>query len=287
MPSPREGETMDELRVVLRRAARKIGDLAESRGSNALAARAMIDPDETIAVWRNGDNDITVGAILPEGIAESDVVLLDDNRDGVLTVSAEQLTAAGRNTIANPSELGPALEIEDWAEQDDKAAQVLAAAGEKEAASRERAASRLERTTTSILDRRETLVEDFRHSVEMAEQHDPAGQSYSTITAIDRGTRSYRRDGLRWQVDDDDRTTTYDTQRFTRESRERRQRDADITLGFLDQAIQAVRSMKSLERRAERSGIERAYSAEDLDRIEQELTIRRNTVAQTRNDRGR
>ena len=287
MPEPRE-DTTAEFAVILRRAAATVGELAQRHGTNPLIARAMIDPAQSVAVWRDADGATQVGPFLPSDTAEDQVLIREEADDGVLVVDSGQVEAAGRASAADAAALGEVLTVADWADQGDRGSELMAAEARKANAAAERTASRLQRDTDRSLDRRATIFDDYQHAMTMVAQYDPSGHSYETITAVNSNRRQWRRTGgIGIHVDDDNRSSTYDTNRFTRDSRNRRQRDIDITVGFLDQAIQAVTSMASLEKRADRAGVARAYAAEDLERVEQELRVRRQALAQTRNDRGR
>lgn len=287
LPEAREDASADELAVILRRAAQKVADLASRRGINPLVARALIDPAETLAVWRDADGTITVGPSLPEGTSQENTLLVEDTADQVVVFTADQLAAAGRTTVASAAELGAVLEIEDWTDAGPTASEVLRQEVERGQASAQRADARLKRDTDRILDRRDVLVADYEHAMAGAEQYDPTGQSYETIRAVNYDGVRYRGNGLGWRHHNDGGSSTYDTNKFTRESRNRRQRDIDITIGFLGEALEAIRSMRSNERRADRLGIERAFSDEELDRVEQDVDVRRRNLAATRNDRGR
>ena len=127
------------------------------------------------------------------------------------------------------------------------------------------------------------------HAIEQARASDPSRGSYATIQArTSSGGRAYRVGGrVRYRVYGEDDGETYDTQRFTTDSRREWQWRSDTTLGFLNDALAAARSLKKLDPQAVELGLDRLYPDGELELLITELQTAADRVTAERNRVGR
>lgn len=280
----------DEEATMLADLAYRAAGVAESRGKSPDLVRALINPADTVAVWSNAEGVTKVGPVLPDGVAADQVILENDDQT-ILELTADMLTKAGIATVASVPELGTALGLANWTKVDEGIAQVYTGTVERTQKEADKKETKLEKDIKRLTDRRESAQQVLEHSVERAKEVDPRGGSYSTKTGTTgsntrlvgvRGARVRNR----YRDDYGDNHSTYDTHRFTSDSEREWELRTQQTMRYVNDASKAVNSLASIERSAERKGIERIYSDEDLDLMKKDLREWQNRLAQEANRKG-
>jgi hypothetical protein len=286
------GDLGDEEVTMLADLAYRAAGLARARGKSPDLVKALINPGDTVAMWKDSEGVVQVGPVLPDGI-ESNQVLLEDGKETILELSAEQLGQAGLATVASPEALGSVLGLNAWTSVDQGVRKAFDDGVLRIQKKQDETDRRLARDIARVVDRRDAALQVLEHSVERAKEVDPRRGTYATQV----GTTNNRNDrdwvvmptGKGWRPvrtasDYGDDHDTYDTHRFTKDSKREWQLRTDQAL--FSEAQKAANSLTSLEQQAERKGVERHFDDDELKRIKRDLREWQNRLVQERNRSG-
>ena len=258
--------------------ARRAYEYAVSQGAPGLVVRAMIDPLEELAAWKEPGGELGLAATLPTDVPAEDAIFV--TRAGeMLILKYDQLVALGLPTLTGGAEdLGEALEINNWQKESDYGEATMAELSgirRKQLASND---TRFQDELKSNLVKRETTQALIENSVKQARDWDPTNGDYTTY-AKRYGWGGWGR-GNRRDIDYAPGTT------MTRDSRDEWQRRSDLTMGYLRKAAKACNAMKSYDKEAVTLGMEPTYEEGELDRMIQDLQVKYDFVQEQRNRRG-
>ena len=284
--NPPAADEDDETKTLRTDIAYQIGAIAEANDKPEEIFRAFVNPTETVAIWKK-DGKAQIGAFLPDGISPDDVLLKNDAKS-ILTLKADNF--ANAKLVAKPADLGSLLAIDGWAAGSEGPQEDLPVPEslEKRAARNE---LNTQRRIDRVVQRRLKSARTMEHAIEQAKEWDPNKGNYATVQVW---VNNY---GGRWRAANVNGRTHYrphrvggwydnggsrkrDTKRFTTDSRREWQIRSRNTTRYLGDALQAAKSLKSLDRQAVKLGLEPMYEVAELDNLIKELTRTQQAVAQ-------
>ena len=268
----KEGESQEELAVLLHQRAQRVGQVAESLHRSAPLVRAMIDPSEKLTCWIGEDGRPASGVDAPADVSAGQIVF-SCPAGQILVLTFEQLQRLGVPVLkGSVVDLGAALGHPVWKAESDYGQKTMARMAQEEQTALQ-AKEQLSRQKAERLISRRTEVRDaIKGNLAQAASWDPGKGSYSTST--------YQVVG-RWGWGGG----STDSNRLTSESRKRWTERSDMTAGYIREAVRAIRTMKSLEAQAAQMGLEPLYVSGELDRMERDLVARGESVIQNRERR--
>lgn len=234
--------------------------------------RAMIDPNAPVAAWRDDEGNVTVGPVVPEGVAPDKVICKSESHK-VLALEFNQLKALGAPTLTGGAEkIGEAIGIDDWQAESDYGISAMKRAVTNVQRRKDAAQARFELKVRNNTQRRQTTDDEFKDSLAKAAKYDPEAYQYEKLPGVwhrDLGTRRDRRNRGYGSVTiyDDTQTLTLDSQRAWTER-------TDIAIRFLARAAKAARVMQKLDTEATELGLKPTYKPDDLIKIMREMDER-------------
>ena len=240
-------------------------------GALAEIVRAMLDPSETLAIWKDDEGDLATGANPPEGVAAKRVVVSVDEGTP-LQLSSDHIKAFGRPLLeGSAKDLGKLLGIEGWALESDYGSKVMerVAVREKKKASAKQAA--FEKKVRRNIDRREATERSIAHNMQKAAEWDPTESNYETYS---------RRWNWGWGWDGEWRT-----KQLTEDSRKKWRNRTDACMHFLKRAGKGLTAMKRLDEEANKLGLETTYKEGVIDDLLADLKARLVVLHQHRDKR--
>lgn len=267
-----EGDASElERRVVQSQLASQIAQETTSTPEGADVVRAMLDPREQLVLWIDEYDEFNTARTLPEGVAP-DRVLLSVGENELLVLDDNTAARLGLPTVPGGVRmLGDELALEDWTPESDIGRQAMDAAriaNERRAAS---AQTRFENQVRQNVERRERTAQAIETNIDLAIEWDPAGGEYASYGSVVRSKRGYLRVGSGGS-----RTWTKQSQRDWRYR-------TDAALGYLNKALRATGSMQSLDREAERLGLDPTYPDGELEKISREIRRHMDFLSRNRN----
>jgi len=263
----REAEDEEVLR---RQIAEDVVNHMRERGKPGTVVRAMIDPVDPLAVWRNKEGAIVSGSAPPEDLP-ADRLIIRNAPGEVLVLLHDQLIKLGMPAFdGKTSDLGKVLNLPNWRLESDygrKALTDIVAAKQK--------VVRFDTAVKTNISRRETTGRAFQHNLQMAAQYDPSKATY--------GMQSHHGWGWGWGGGDG----SGESNLFTQESQQKWQRLTDTCMMYLQRAAQAALAMKRLDEEAVKLGLEPTYKPGDLALTAQDMETRYNTLKAERDKRGK
>ncbi len=264
---PKDLAAMDE-RVVRAQMARNLVEEARKRGRTGDFIGAMIDPQETLAGWREADGEVVVGRTPPPGLPAGSLIF-QSKRGEVLVLSSEQTKKLGIPSIERGAdELGKALGIANWKAESDFGQQAMLKAASLH---RERAATaqaKFEDAVKKNVRLRETTAASIEHNLKEAAKWDPTKATYNTFSVHwDWGA------GL---------PSSWDSQAWTPESRAKWQNRNEACGYYMENALAAIQSMIRLEKEAVKLGLKPTFKDGQLDTMLNDATVKLEALQRTR-----
>ena len=257
---PKEGEDPDEVAVMLRQRAQRVGRVAERLGRSPELVRAMIDPTEKLTCWLGEDGKPVLGVDAPADVA-ADRVVFACPAGQVLVLTSDQMRRMGVPVLeGSVDKLGAQLGLPAWKPESDFGRQVMAKAAEAEQATIQAKRNTLARKAEMTLGRRKAAKDALAHAIAQAAKWDPDKGQYATYGGA--GT---------WGLGSADNSSN----RLTVESRQRWAQRTDMTIGYIGEALKTIKVIKDLEARAAGIGLEPLYAQGELDRLAKDLEARR------------
>ncbi|MCZ6690556.1 MAG: hypothetical protein O7H41_13240 [Planctomycetota bacterium] len=233
--------------------------------------RAMLDPAQTLAVWKTEAGKFLSDFAAPEGMPKEEV-LLSVGEGEVLQISHDQAKAMGLPTLSGgAADLGKALGLEGWTLESGYGKSMMdraTAAAKKRAAA---AAAKFERAVERNVSRRETTDRSISHNLQKAAEWDPSDADYGTY-----GSRW----GWGWGGG-------WGGVAFTKASQRRWRNRTDASVHYLKRARRAATSMKKLDAEAVKLGLEPTYEDGVLIQMIDDFKVRMKNLVADRNKRGR
>ncbi len=265
--SGRDSANAAEDELVRAQIAREVVREAGLRGDVGAIVRAMIDPFQSLAAWRDEQGEIVVDVAPPEGVAD-DAMIFQVGPGRLLALSYDQGVALGMKVFDGPvADLGAALEIDEWTPESEYGVQTMTRTANRKAMEAAEASLHFADVVEENLRRRAILERNLEENVRQVAEWDPTKGSYDFYS---------RRYGWGWY-----RRTS--RTRMTQDSRMRWQRRTDLTMGYLKQAAQAVTGLERLDREGLELGLEPMFTDQDLAWIKNDLQGKYDQVAADRN----
>ncbi len=240
---------------------------ADLRGDVGAIVRAMIDPFQSLAAWREDDGEIVVGVAPPEGVKD-DAIIFQVGPGRLLALSYEQGVALGMKVFDGPvADLGATLELDGWVAESNFGLETMMQTATRKAKQAAEASLHFADVVEENLRRRAILERNLEENLRHVAEWDPTKGSYDFYS---------RRYVWGWY-----RRTS--RTRMTHDSQMRWQRRTDLTMGYLRQAAQAVRALERLDREGLELGLEPMFTAQDLAWMKNDLQLKYDQVAASRN----
>lgn len=259
----RKGE---EEQVVRSQIASEAAAMAQRRGRRGMIVKAMIDPLESLAAWREADGRLAFGAEPPEGLPKEKLVF-DVGPNELLVLNRAQAIELGLPPFhGGAPELGKLLGVTGWTAESDFGHKCMARIAQDH---RQRAAASQASYETKVkknVSRRETVERYIEHNLQQAAQWSPTKESYATYKAYSRRWH--------WGWGYGDNFGTYDTNRLTPASRRKWRDRTDISLYYLHNALRGARSMKQLDAEADRLGLHPTFGKDQVDQMIDDFNVK-------------
>jgi hypothetical protein len=251
---------------------------AESRGMNGPMIRAMIDPEETIAVWRDEQGELVVGVTLPAGMAGDRVVANVGVGDLLVIDESMALELGVRPSGGTAQELGDLLGIDDWYTESEYAAETMAKTATRLRRKAQADDAKFEKKVEHNIRRRASIDRLIEGSLKSAQQWDPSSGTYEYYSRRYRWSSTYG--GYRGR-------SGRGSSSWTLESQDRWKSRTDATLYFLDRAARGIRPMNRLDREAQKLGLEPTYGPGELEMMLTDVNAKAAMLMNQRGRRGR
>jgi hypothetical protein len=246
-------------------------------GLFAELVRALIDPMEQLAVWKDASGRLQSGREAPADLAK-DKLIISTPKGQRLTISYDQGVALGMKPFkGSTDELGTALKLRGWTAESDYGQKTMArmvADKERVAAEKERkekkAQADFEAKAKTNVSRRAEIDSYVQHCVEQAAEWDPSKSSYATYG-----------DSWNWGWAGSTGAT-----KWTSDSQKKWKTRSDATTHYLKEAIKGLTSLKRLDAEAVKLGLDPTYQKGALDEMIQDLTLKHNAVNAQRDRTG-
>ena len=284
--------------IVRAQVAYELGAQADRRFRAGPMVRAMIDPSETYAVWRDEDGVIVEGSAAPEGIDEGRV--LAEAPAGVLLALDFETARELEVPVLERSvaDLGGMLGYDDWTRESDFGSRAVRLATDADESSVQ---AEFELEVRDNIGARESALRYIEQNIAAAAETDPSKGSYQEYS--NHFNWSWGRGGYtRYDGDGSARSGSYsrrygDAQKrrraqrqpneFTAESLRQWRNRTDLALQYLGNAKKAVDVMIDLEERARELGLDPMIEIGDLAWMRDDCQAKINYLKRERNRRGR
>lgn len=256
--------------VLRRQMANELEATARERGRSGIIIRAMVDPTERLAAWRDESQEVVMGATPPIDIAK-DRVIFNDGPETVLMLSYEQAIMLGLPPFKGEAQdLGKLLDISQWQSESDYGQRAMGKAA-TDAASREAGAHAVfEAKVKNNVARREVVQRAIEQNMKQSAEWAPTKESYATYKSYaTRWNWGWGR-GY-WNYGGDDGV---ETNRLTAESRRKWRDRTDASLHYLIEARSALKTMQRLDAEAQSLGLTPTYKPGELDLMIKDVEVK-------------
>lgn len=273
-PFSAETEKSEEMMALRAAMGERAVAISRERGRPGLLVRAMLDPRVGLACWLDDQGRPASGAAAPKEVPAERVVVRCAEGE-LLVVSGEQLAKLGVPAFeGDAAALGKVLELSGWQAESQYGVKTMERVASATQAAADKAATRHERELEKYLRRREALLDGLRHALAKAEEWDPEKGEYATYK------RSYTWAWGNYGAYGQDS----ETNQLTKDSRLEWQLRTDNAIRYIQDALRASRSLRSVEKQAAKLGVEAAVDPAELERLETDLK-RRGVKLQEQRDR--
>lgn len=233
---------------------------AQKRGRKGDLIRAMVDPADSLAAWRDKRGEVLMAPTPPTDLS-ADQLIFECKPGAVLLLNYEQATSLGIPTLkGGAEELGTGLGLPNWHEESSFGRDTMnrAVAAQRKKASG--AQARFEDDVTSNIQMRQTTRHSIEENLKQAATWNPTTASYKTLTAYST---------MYWNP-----SATWDTHIWTPDSRRRWQNRTEACLYYLDRARSGIEAMIRLEKQAVSLGLSPSYKEGDLQAMLEDVNIK-------------
>jgi hypothetical protein len=259
----------DEEEVIRSQMAREVAYEAERRGRNGAAIRAMLDPLEVLAAWRDDKGEVAFGPKPPANLP-GDRLIFKNDETSVLVLSYEEAAELGLQIFDGKVEdLGKVLGFTSWKQESDFGQRQMRRRAQIEQKRAKAASTAFETRVKQNIQRREITNRSIQHNVRTAAEWNPTNASYSTYAG-------------RWNWRGRYRGSNTWTQASQKQWKDR----TDACMTLLSRAAKAARTMKKLDRKAVDLGLEPTYKEGELDDMIKDLQAKYNMLARNRKRTG-
>lgn len=263
-PAP-EGVDPDEHEALKRERGRKAERalVGMGRANGGKLIRAMLDPDDALAGWRD-DEGLHLGPAAPEGVTP-----IFSSRGGQpLVLDPAAISALGIASAKDVAALGQALSLPGWKAEGDFGARGMSSAAEAKTAAAAKKEAQAAAKVEKVATRRQEVVDALRHDLQEAAANDPNKGDYST----------YQR--TTWW--DWGSTSTVDTQQLTADSQARWTQRSDLTARYLQRALKDLKALERLEADAKKVGLDPIMSPSEIAAMRDDIVVKGKTVTANR-----
>jgi hypothetical protein len=244
--------------IILANVALNAGLVAKQHGHSPELIQAMVDPGETVSVWRDESGRWEYARSAPPEIDPSKIALQDGPRT-VLTLTAEQAVGLG---LARPFDgpidtLGKELGLSGWVSAGDAGKNAMAAILAPNATVAPVKAMHPQWLLDENTRRREATKEALETYLNLANKWDPKLGTYSTI-----------KDGGWWGA------WRYDTGRMTSQAKKEWRERTDTTIQALLHARQGILEMLDLDKQAKMLDLAPTYPEGKLHQMRMDMDVK-------------
>ncbi|MHC4710290.1 MAG: Clp protease/crotonase-like domain-containing protein, partial [Planctomycetota bacterium] len=168
----------DEDRLLRSQVAREIIRQARLEGPVADIVGAMIDPDRTLAAWRDEAGEIVVGAAAPPAVPAARQVFRVGPGE-LLVLDHEQAVGLGLEPlVGGAAELGGVVGLSGWKAESDYGRRVMAETAGRKRREAEEASAKFAAAVEDNVRRREALEQYLQECLQRAAEWNPSDASY-------------------------------------------------------------------------------------------------------------
>ena len=229
-------------------------------GRVAEIIRAMILPSETLAAWRGKDGTIFTSVTLPDDVSKTHAIFKVDEGEP-LAITYEQALELGMPAFeGGAGDLGKLLGLRGWTAESDYGRKAMAKmAAEKQRRAKAKQASYEARVKKNI-GRRESTERYIEHNMKQAAAWDPTKASYKTYSR-------HWNWGWGWSGESQ-------SSELTKESRRKWRNRTDASMYYMNRAAKGLNTMKRLDRKAAKLGLELTFKTGEIDMMLKDIRIR-------------
>jgi len=255
-------------RVIRAQIARVLSEEARKRGRTGEYIKAMMDPEESLAGWRDANGKVHTGPKPPADLP-ADHLIFKCDRGTVLVLSCEKAVQMGVPSIEGGAEqLGKALGLSQWKSAGSYGQEAMTRALNMHRQQAANAQAKNQQEVTSNVNMREATAEDIQYNLKEASKWDPTKATYKTFSGY-------------W----DSNWGTYvpiDEGIWTPES-QAKWRDRNEACGyFMERALVAIDSMIDLENRARELELVPTFKDRQLEKMRDDVATKLEMLQRTR-----
>jgi hypothetical protein len=257
----------DEDRLLRSQVAREIIRQARLEGPVADIVGAMIDPDRTLAAWRDEAGEIVVGAAAPPAVPAARQVFRVGPGE-LLVLDHEQAVGLGLEPlVGGAAELGGVVGLSGWKAESDYGRRVMAETAGRKRREAEEASAKYAAAVEDNIRRREALEQYLEESLKRAAEWNPSDASYDYYV---------RRWGWGW---------SRSKLRLTHDSRQRWRERTDLAMNYLLEAAKTVTALERLDREARELGLKPSFEGTELGWVKSDIQTKYDYFAANRDRR--
>jgi hypothetical protein len=253
----------DEDRLLRSQVAREIIRQARLEGPVADIVGAMIDPDRTLAAWRDEAGEIVVGAAAPPAVPAARQVFRVGPGE-LLVLDHEQAVGLGLEPlVGGAAELGGVVGLSGWKAESDYGRRVMAETAGRKRREAEEASAKYAAAVEDNIRRREALEQYLEESLKRAAEWNPSDASYDYYV---------RRWGWGW---------SRSKLRLTHDSRQRWRERTDLAMNYLLEAAKTVTALERLDREARELGLKPSFEGTELGWVKSDIQTKYDAYSRT------
>lgn len=265
---PTSGKESEEEEILRSQMAQRIVADTGASGPIASLIRALVNPGEELAAWKDDEGKIAFDAKPPAGIPRERLIF-SVARGEVLSLTREQGLALGMPDFkGGAADLGKLLKLPDWAAESNYGTRTMtrvAAEKERKAAAKEAAH---ELKLKQVVTRRDAVEKFIQESLRQAAEWDPEKGSYSNYE------EKYDW-GWGWKGG-------WTSNKWTPESQRQWTSRTDACRFYLRETAKGLKSMKRLDAEAVKAGLDPLYKPGEIDTMIRDLDVRYRNLGQSR-----
>lgn len=245
---------------------------AQKRGRKGDLIRAMVDPADSLAAWRDAQGEVVMDRTLPKGLP-ADRIIFECRPGSVLVLTYEQATKLGIPTLdGGADKLGASLGLAEWREESSFGRDAMNRAVAAQRRKVSSAQAKFEDEVSSNIQMRETTKRAIEQNLKQAATWNPTTASYKTLTAYST---------MYWNP-----SATWDTQIWTPESRQRWRNRTEACFYYLDRSRSGLESMIRLDKQAVSLGLSPTFRADDLQAMLDDVNMKIEMLKRNQNRTG-
>ncbi|MHC4102392.1 MAG: hypothetical protein ACYSW1_16110 [Planctomycetota bacterium] len=257
----------DEDGLLRAQVAREVVREAGLEGPVAEIIGAMIDPDRTLAAWRDETDELVVGAAMPPEVPATRQVFHVGPGE-LLVLDHEQALGLGLEPlVGGAAALGGAVGLSGWKAESDYGRRVMAETAGRKRREAEKASAKYAAAVEDNIRRREALEQYLEDNLKRAAEWNPSDASYDYY--VRRWGWGWRRGKIR----------------MTHDSRQRWKQRTDLAMSYLLEAAEAVTALERLDREARKLGLKPSFEGTELGWVKTDIQTKYDSFAANRDRR--